>query len=213
MRARWITIGATLALLVVSVLALRLVPQQFFSSSDRPELLVDLTLSRSASIYASERMASRLEGLLKGDPDIDRWTTYVGQGAVRFYLPLDVQLTNDFFSQTVVVTKSLRARERERVRERLNRALADNFPEVVARVSPLEMGPRTGWPLQYRVSGPSPQKVSDIAYGVAAIVASDQRVRSNTFDWIEPLRTLRIRVNQDEARLLGRVARGALRRQ
>jgi multidrug efflux pump subunit AcrB len=201
MRARWITIGAALALLVLSVLSLRFVPQQFFPASDRPELLVDLTLPRSASIYASDRTASRLEALLKDDSDIDRWTTYVGQGAVRFYLPLNVQLPNDFFSQTVVVTKSLDARER--VRTRLEKALANNFPEVMARVSPLELGPPVGWPLQYRVSGSDPQKVSDIAYRVAGLVATDRRTQSTNFDWIEPMRTLRIRVNQDLARLLG----------
>ena len=201
MRARWTTIGATLALLVLSGVALRFVPKQFFPSSDRPELLVDLTLARSASLYSSDRTAARLEALLKGDRDIDRWTTYVGQGAVRFYLPLNVQLPNDFFSQTVIVTKSLEARER--VRARLDKALADDFPEVVARLSALELGPPVGWPLQYRVSGPDPQKVSDIAYGVAQVVATDRRAQSINFDWIEPMRTLRIHVNQDQARLLG----------
>ena len=201
MRARWTTIGAATALLVLSVFALKLVPQQFFPSSDRPELLVDLTLSRSASLYASDRTAARLEALLKRDPDIDRWSTYVGQGAVRFYLPLNVQLPNDFFSQTVIVTKSLEARER--VRARLEKALSDGFPEVVARVSALELGPPTGWPLQYRVSGADPQQTSDIAYRVADVIASDPRTQSINFDWVEPMRTLRIRVNQDEARLLG----------
>ena len=201
MRARWLTIGAAVALLALSVLALRLVPQQFFPSSDRPELLVDLTLPRSASIYASDRTAARLDALLKGDPDIDRWSTYVGQGAVRFYLPLNVQLPNDFFSQTVVVTKSLEARER--VRARLEKALSDRLPEVIARVSPLEQGPPTGWPLQYRIRGPDPQKVSDIAYQIAGVIATDPHSQSINFDWIEPLRTLRIRVNQDQARLLG----------
>jgi multidrug efflux pump subunit AcrB len=169
MRAKWLTIGAAVALLALSVVALRLVPHQFFPSSDRPELLVDLTLPRSASIYASDRTAARLEALLKGDPDIDRWSTYVGQGAVRFYLPLNVQLPNDFFSQTVVVTKSLAARER--VHARLQKALSDRFPEVIARVSPLEQGPPTGWPLQYRISGPDPQKVSDLAYQIAGVIA------------------------------------------
>jgi len=188
-------------LLALSALALRFVPQQFFPASDRPELLVDLTLSRSASIYASDRTASRFEALLKGDSDVDHWTTYVGQGAVRFYLPLDVQLPNDFFSQTVIVTKSLDARER--VRARLEKALTNNFPEVVFRISPLELGPPVGWPLQYRVRGPDPQKVSDIAYRVAGLVATDRRTQSINFDWIEPMRMLRIRVNQDQARLLG----------
>ena len=201
MRARRTTIGVTVALLLLAVLALRLVPQQFFPASDRPELLVDLTLSRSASIYASDRVTTRFEKLLPGDPDIDHWSSYVGQGAVRFYLPLNVQLPNDFFSQVVIVTKSLAARER--VRARLSRVLSEQFPEVVARLSPLELGPPVGWPLQYRISGPDPEKVSELAYQAAAVVASDGRTQSINFNWIEPMRTLRIRVNQDEARLLG----------
>ena len=201
MSARWITIGSALTLLALSVVALQWVPRQFFPASDRPELLIDLMLPGSASIDASDRAASRLEKLLKGDADIDRWTTYVGQGSVRFYLPLDVQLQNDSFSQIVVLTKDLQARER--VRSRLQTALAEGFPDAVARVYPLELGPPVGWPLQYRVSGPDPQKVSDIAYRVAQLVASDHRAHSINFDWIEPMRTLRIRVNQDEARLLG----------
>jgi multidrug efflux pump subunit AcrB len=138
---------------------------------------------------------------LKGNSDVDHWTTYVGQGAVRFYLPLNVQLPNEFFSQTVVVTRNLDARER--VRARLEEALTNDFPEVVSRISPLELGPPVGWPLQYRVRGPDPRKVSEIAYRVAGVIATDLRTQSTNFDWIEPIRTLRIRVNQDQARLLG----------
>jgi len=201
MHARWTTIGVALALLALSVVALQWVPRQFFPSSDRPELLIDMTLRGSASIEASDRAVMRLEKILKGDADIDRWTTYVGQGSVRFYLPLDVQLQNESFSQIVVLTKDLEARER--VFSRLQAAFAGGFPDVVARVYPLELGPPVGWPLQYRVSGPDAQKVSDIAFRVAQLIASDHRAHSINFDWIEPMRALRIRVNQDEARLLG----------
>src|SRR5712672_1688571 len=77
------------------------------------------------------------------------------------------------------------------------------MPEVVSRISPLERGPPVGWPLQYRVRGSDPAKVSEIAYKVAGAIATDQRTQSTNFDWIEPMRTLRIRVNQDQARLLG----------
>src|SRR5207245_7374359 len=131
----------------------------------------------------------------------DHWTTYVGQGAPRFYLPLNVQLPNDFFSQTVIVTKSLDARER--VRARLEKALINDFPEVVSRISPLELGPPVGWPLQYRGRGPDPRTVSDIAYRVAGAIATDRRSQSTSFDCIESMSTLRIRVKQDKARLIG----------
>ena len=43
----------------------------------------------------------------KNDADVARWSTYVGRGAIRFYLPLDVQLPNDFFAQAVIVAKDV----------------------------------------------------------------------------------------------------------
>ena len=80
--------------------------------SDRPELFVDMQLPQNASIAATEKAASELDRLLRDDPDIERWSTYVGQGAVRFYLPMLVQLPNNFLAQAVVLTKNLDARER-----------------------------------------------------------------------------------------------------
>src|SRR5712671_4532821 len=201
MRAKWFTIGVTLAALVASIFGLRFVPQQFFPASDRPELLVDLKLSEASSIYATERTVAAFEELLKDDPDIDHWTSYVGQGAVRFYLPLDVQLANDFFAQSVIVTRSLEARER--LRSRLEPVLTETFPGVVSRLSALELGPPVGWQLQYRVSGPEPVRVREIAYKLSTVIAGDPRTEKISYDWIEPQRTLRMHVDQDQARLLG----------
>jgi multidrug efflux pump subunit AcrB len=201
MRARWVTIGVTFAAFIVAVLASPLVPRQFFPPSDRPELLVDLTLPQNASIFASEKLAERLDGVLQGDPDVDHWSTYVGRGAIRFYLPLDVQLPNDFFTQAVVVAKDVAARER--LHKRLEAALAENFPSAVSQVSPLGLGPPVGWPVQYRVSGPDISEVRDIGLQLAQIVATDTGTRHVNFDWMEPARMVRIRIDQDQARLLG----------
>ncbi len=201
MRARWVTIGATLACFVVSLLVSPFVPRQFFPSSDRPELLVDLRLPQNASIYASEKVAVGIDDLLKGDSDVERWSTYVGRGAIRFYLPLNVELQNDFFTQAVVVAKDVAARER--LHKRLETALAEKFPSAVTRVSPLGLGPPVGWPVQYRVSGPDLNEVRDIAMRLAGVMADNSGVRQVNFDWIEPARMVRIRVDQDKARLLG----------
>src|SRR6516225_10152562 len=201
MRARWLTIAATIGCLVLAFLALPHVPRQFFPSSDRPELLVDLRLRQNASIYASEELAGRLDRLLKGDPDVERWSTYVGRGAIRFYLPLNVELPNDFFSQFVIIAKDIAARER--LRGKLERALAEDFPDAVTRTVPLELGPPVGWPVQYRVSGADVNEVRDIALRLAQVVSSDSRARRVNFDWMEPGRKVRIRVDQDQARLLG----------
>jgi multidrug efflux pump subunit AcrB len=201
MRAKWLTIFVSLALFAASFLALPLIPRQFFPSSDRPELLVDLSLPQNASIYASETAAQRLDASLKGDPDVARWSTYVGRGAIRFYLPLNVQLPNNFFSQAVIVAKDVAARERLRLK--LEKILSDEFPSAISRVYPLELGPPVGWPVQYRVSGPDVGQVREIALKLAQIVSTNPKAEKVNFDWIEPARQVRIRVDQDEARLLG----------
>jgi multidrug efflux pump len=201
MRAKWLTIALSLALFVGSFLALPLIPRQFFPSSDRPELLVDISLPQNASIYASETAAEKFDTFLKGNPDVTHWSTYVGRGAIRFYLPLNVQLPNDFFTQSVIVAKDVAARERTRAK--LEAFLANEFPSAITRVSPLELGPPVGWPVQYRVSGPDVDVVRETAFKLAQIIATNPKAEEVNFDWVEPARQVRIRVDQDEARLLG----------
>jgi multidrug efflux pump subunit AcrB len=201
MRGRWIVIAVTACLFAASLYGTRFVPEQFFPSSDRPELLVDLKLQDNASILATREVAESFDKVLAADPDIERFSTYVGQGAIRFYLPLDVALPNDFFAQSVVVTKGLK--EREAVRARLEQVLATHFPQVVTRIYPLELGPPVGWPVKYRVSGPDHQRVRAIALEVADLLGATPGVRNVNFDWVEPARVMRIRIDQDQARQLG----------
>ncbi|TKB67942.1 MAG: efflux RND transporter permease subunit [Nitrospira sp.] len=194
-------IAVTGGLLCLSLALLPLVPNQFFLSSDRPELIVDLRLKQDASIYAADKVSQRLDEILRDHKDIDHWSSYVGRGAVRFYLPLNVQLDNEFFTETVVVTNDLDARER--VRAYLENALQQKFPEVIERIYPLELGPPVGWPIQYRVSGEGNAKVRDIADKVAGMLAANPGLNNINFNWMEPIQKFKIQVHQDEARLLG----------
>jgi len=158
-------------------------------------------LQDNASILATRDVMQQFDEIVAADPDVERFSSYVGQGAIRFYLPLDVALPNPFFAQTVIVTKGLK--EREQVRARLEKALATRFPQIVARVSPLELGPPVGWPVKYRVDGPDPARVRSIALQVADVVGKTAGVRNVNFDWVEPSRVMRVHVDQDQARQLG----------
>jgi multidrug efflux pump subunit AcrB len=200
-RLPWLTIGVTLGAFVLSVFLLRFVPAQFFPSSDRPELTMDMTLPQSSSIHATQAHVERMEALLKDDPDVDHYSAYVGRGAIRFILTLNVQLANPFFAQFVIVAKDVEARDR--LHAKLEKLLAEEFPDVVGYVSPLELGPPVGWPLQYRVSGPDEDEVRRIALDLANVVGAEPRTRHVNFDWMEPARQLRVNVNQDLSRQLG----------
>ena len=177
------------------------VQQQFFPASNRPELVVTMTLPKNASIAATETETERLEEALASDPDIARFSSYVGGGAIRFYLPLDVQLDNDFMAETVVVTKDLEARDR--VQARLETLFADSFPDVRARISRLELGPPVGWPVQYRVSAPTTDEARLHAEEVAKILRSSGLVHNVNYDWAEKSKELRIVVDQDRVRQAG----------
>jgi multidrug efflux pump len=201
MRAKWITILVTLGLFVAALWGTRFIPEQFFPSSDRSELLVDLKLQDNASVLATREVAAQVDKMLAADPDVVRFSTYVRQGAIRFYLPLDVALPNDFFAQSVVVTKGLK--ERDQVRARLEQALAEQIPAAVARIYPLELGPPVGWPVKYRVSGPDLARVHDTALQVAERLEKVEGIRHINFDWAEPARVMRVRIDQDQARQLG----------
>jgi len=201
MRAKWTIILVTFGLFAAALWGTRFIPEQFFPSSDRSELLVDLKLQDNASVLATREVAAQVDKMLAADPGVVRFSTYVRQGAIRFYLPLDVALPNDFFAQSVVVTKGLK--ERDQVRARLEQALAERLPAAVARIYPLELGPPVGWPVKYRVSGPNLVRVHEIALKVADQLGAVSGIRHINFDWAEPARVMRVRIDQDQARQLG----------
>jgi multidrug efflux pump len=205
LRGKYWVIGATVATLAAAFVGFGFVQQQFFPSSDRPELVVNLSLPQNASIYATKDAVGRFEELLESESSIDHYSMYIGQGVVRFILPLDVQLTNDNFAQAVIVTKSAEARER--LKARLDAVMPYKFPEIIARTFPLELGPPVGWPLQYRISGPDPQGVREAAFRAGQVLASDPRTRLVNFDWNEPTKSIRLTIDQDEVRRLGLSAR------
>jgi multidrug efflux pump len=201
LRRKWLVLGASAGMFVASLVGMRFVQQQFFPKSDRPEVMIDLTLPQTASLKATQETVARVEKLLAADPDVEHWSFYVGQGAVRFYLPLDQQLANDFFAQAVVVTKGHKVRGN--VIARLERVFATDFDALMARVTPLELGPPVGWPLKFRVSGPDPVKARQVAQSFAQVLGRNANTRNINYDWNEEAKVIKVEVDQDRARALG----------
>jgi len=192
----------TALMFVVSLGGFRFVQQQFFPTSTRTELFLEMRMPEGTAIGATDAVAKKAEAMLTGDTDIATYTTYVGQGTPRFWLGLNPVLPNPNFAQIVIVTKDLAARER--VKARLEKAIADGeLPAARTRVDRFVFGPPVGFPVQFRVLGPDPMKVRDIAEDVRKVMAENSKVIDPHLDWSEQVKSIRLEVDQDRARALG----------
>ncbi|MBB5207845.1 efflux RND transporter permease subunit [Chiayiivirga flava] len=194
-------IVATVLLFVVAVMSFRFVPQQFFPSSTRLELMVDLKLAEGASQLATDAQARKLEAMLKQREGVENFVAYIGTGSPRFYLPLDQQLPQASFAQFVLLTTDIEAREATRAW--LIHLFETDFPDVRGRVTRLENGPPVGYPVQFRVSGEHIDIVRERARQVAAKVRENPHVTNVNLDWEEPSKVVRLVIDQDRARALG----------
>jgi multidrug efflux pump subunit AcrB len=198
---RWLVIAVTVGALVVAVAGMQYVPQQFFPNSTRPELVVELRVREGASFAATTTQVERMEALLAKDEDVRFFTAYTGAGAPRFYLSLNPELPNPGYAQFIVMTRDLEARER--VRTRLMELADAEFPETWVRVTRLELGPPVGFPVQFRIVGPDTKVVRGIAREVEQVVAANPNVRDVQLDWNDPVRSLKLVLDQDKVRALG----------
>ena len=202
LRWRKTVVATTVVMFFASIAGFGLVQQQFFPTSTRSELFFEMRLPEGTAIGVTDNAAKKAESLLAGDPDIITYTTYVGQGSPRFWLGLNPVLPNPNFAQIVIVTKDLEARER--VKARLEKALADGvLPEARTRVDRFVFGPPVGFPVQFRVIGPDPMKVREIAEQVRQVMAANPKIVDPHLDWSEQVKSIRLEVDQDRARALG----------
>ncbi|MFY9991060.1 MAG: efflux RND transporter permease subunit, partial [Rhodoplanes sp.] len=202
LRWRKSVVAATVAMFATALAGFGLVQQQFFPTSTRSELFFEMRLPEGSAIGATDAAAKKGEKLLAGDPDIVTYTTYVGQGSPRFWLGLNPVLPNPNFAQIVIVTKDLAARER--VKARLEQALAEGaVPEARTRVDRFVFGPPVGFPVQFRVIGPDPMMVREIAEQVRHVMKENRKLADPHLDWSEQVKSIRLQVDQDRARALG----------
>jgi multidrug efflux pump len=202
LRWRKTVVAVTMLMFGSAIAGFGLVQQQFFPTSTRTELFFEMRLPEGTAIGVTNATARKAERLLVADPDIVTYTSYVGQGAPRFWLGLNPVLPDSNFAQIVIVTKDLDARER--VKKRLDQAIADGaVPEARARVDRFFFGPPVGFPVQFRVVGPDPLKVREIAHQVRQVMAADPKIIDAHLNWGEQEKSIRLEVDQDRARALG----------
>lgn len=198
---RWLVIGATFVCFITSLFLLGFVKNEFFPPSTRPELIVEMRLPEGASLKATEKAAHNFSELLKGDPGIVNYVSYVGKGSPRFVLVADVVLDNDNYAQFVILTKNSEARNQ--LKKKIDNILAPKMPNVRIHTKLLANGPPAAYPVMFRVSGPEHDKVRSLAESVSKAMAANPAIRDISFNWFEKVKSMHLEIDQDKARMMG----------
>ncbi len=194
--------GAVVAVFLLAGLGMSLVKQQFFPSSGRPEVLVELQMPEGTSIEATTAAAIKVEQWVRQQPEAKVVTTYIGQGAPRFFFSYNPELPDPAFAKLVILTPDARARDqlKWRLRERIAKGLA---PEARVRVSQLIFGPFPRYLINFRVMGPDPEQLRAIANQVQAVLRANSHTRQVNQDWGERTPTVHFVLDQDRLQLMG----------
>jgi multidrug efflux pump subunit AcrB len=199
---KWLVAGSVVALFVLSVLGMGVVKKQFFPISDRPEVLVEVQMPYGTAITQTSDASAKVEAWLAKQEEAKIVTSYIGQGAPRFFFSMGPELPDPSFAKIVIRTDN--QDERDALKTRLRQAIADGLaPEARVRVTQLVFGPYSPFPVAYRVTGPDPEKLRDIAAEVQQVMTASPMMRTVNSDWGTRTPTLHFTLQQDRLQAMG----------
>lgn len=201
-RRKWWVAGAVMGCFIIAILGMGLVKKQFFPTSDRPEVLVEVQMPYGTSIEQTSMTSARIERWLREQKETQTVTAYIGQGAPRFYLAMAPEMPDPSFAKIVVLTRS--ERERDELKQRLRDTVADGLaPEAQVRVTQLVFGPYSPYPVAYRVTGPDPDVLRQLATKVKALMQASPMMRTVNTDWGSRVPVIHFALNQDRLQAMG----------
>ena len=199
---KWRVAGSVVAIFILAVLGMGLVKKQFFPTSDRPEVLVEVQMPYGTSITQTSAATAKIEAWLGKQPEAKIVTAYIGQGSPRFYLAMAPELPDPSFAKIVILTDS--ETSREALKFRLREAVASGLaPEARVRVTQLVFGPYSPFPVAWRVSGPDVKQVQDIAERVKAVLQASPMMRTVNTDWGSRVPVLHFTLDQNRLQATG----------
>jgi len=207
---KWWVAGAVIGCFVLAIIGMGLVKKQFFPTSDRPEVLVEVQMPYGTSIEQTSQTTARIEHWLKKQKETRTVTAYIGQGAPRFYLAMAPELPDPSFAKIVVLTNG--EHDRDALKQRLREAAADGLaPEAQVRVTLLVFGPYSPYPVAYRVMGPDPDVLRQLAAKVKVLMQASPMMRTVNTDWGSRVPVMHFRLDQDRLQAMGLTPAGAAR--
>ena len=201
-RRKWLVALIVIGTFVLAGAGMAVVKKQFFPTSDRPEVLVEVQMPYGTAIGQTSAAAAKVEAWLAKQKEAHTVTAYIGQGAPRFYLAMAPELPDPSFAKIVIRTDN--EQEREALKLRLRGAIADGLaPEARVRVTQLVFGPYSPHPVAFRLSGPDPDTLRASAAKVEAILRASPLMRTVNTDWGTRVPTLHFTLDQDRLQAVG----------
>ncbi|WP_277962605.1 efflux RND transporter permease subunit [Pseudomonas sp. RIT-To-2] len=199
---KWWVAAVVIGLFALAVIGMGALRKQFFPSSDRPEVLIEVQMPQGTSIDQTSGATAEVEQWLKTQPETRNVTAYIGQGAPRFYLAMAPELPDPSFAKVVVLTDNETARDALRLK--LRDAVANGLaPQARVRVTQLVFGPYSPYPVAFRVMGPDADTVREIAQRVSSVMQADANMRTVNTDWTERVPTVHLVLDQDRLQAFG----------
>ena len=199
---KWLVASAVVSLFVAAILGMGLVKKQFFPVSDRPEVLLEVQMPYGTSITQTSAATAEVEAWLAEQKEARIVTAYIGQGAPRFYMAMGPELPDPSFAKIVIRTDN--EQEREELKHRLREAISEGLaPQARVRVTQLVFGPYSPFPVAYRITGPDPAKLREIAAEVQQVMVASPMMRTVNSDWGARAPALHFTLQQDRLQAFG----------
>nr|KJZ10133.1 hypothetical protein TW77_07810 [Pseudoalteromonas rubra] len=184
LKRRLLAVSCLILLLAVALGTFGNVKQIFFPNSAMTKFMVDVWGPQGSRLQATKAEIVKIEQYLLQDKRIKTVSSFVGEGAPRFYLPVSPENPNSAFGQLIVNVHNYE--DSEAVTRELRDWLADNMPDAMTRVRRYTVGPAITWTFEARFIGPAdadPAVLRELAEQGAAILRDSSLAKHISTDW------------------------------
>ncbi len=203
-RYRVIFMGSMLALLVASILGFGFVEQLFFPDSSMNKFMIDFYNPQGTKIEVTSDRLITLEEYLAKDERITSFTSFIGSGPPRFYLPVEPEKTNSAYAQIIVNVKDMK--DIDAIIAELDPMAKEHYPDSMVMLRKFAVGPGETWKFQARISGPASATVEVLreqSEKILDILRNEPLIGAIETDWRQKVPRLIPEYNQERGRWAG----------
>jgi multidrug efflux pump subunit AcrB len=158
-------------------------------------------MPEGTDIRYTEQKVAEIEKYLKQDEHVTAVTASIGRGAERFMLTYSPE--KQYSSYAVLLVQIDDKYNIDSSLAKLSQNIAENFPDVFAKLDRLLIGPGVDAKIQARISGADPEVLRQISQQIKEIFHDNPYAANIRDDWREPVKVIRPQFEETWARRVG----------